>query len=296
MNKFLQYQVFIAVVEEGSLSAAARSLNVTPSAISKQLTALETSLGSQLIERTNKSTQPTKAGKTFYEQCKKILISITDAENTITAKDQAPTGTINVTLSKSLIRSDIFEGLSDFQKLYPQVKYNLVFSDQVLDLYEDEFDFAFRLGDLGDSSRIYSKFLVDTNLICCATPEYLQQNEEIKSINDLTMKSVILPEAKNLSTELRKFFKKSHLKVSYENWHNTNDIEAIYHAINNGFAAGFLLDISITKELNENKFLNILPNTKLPSKKLHLLYKRQTHTTTSIDLFKSFFINRFKHL
>lgn len=294
MNKFLQYQVFIAVVEEGSLSGAARALSVTPSAVSKQLTALEDSLNSQLVERTNKSSRPTPIGNEFYEKCKKVILSMNEAEKSITSKKQIISGSINITLSKSLIRSKVFYLLSEFQKLHPQIKFNLIFSDQVLDLYENNIDFAFRLGDLGDSSRLHGKYLMDTHLVCCATADYIIRNGKLNDIEDLKRNSLILPEAKNLSTELRRYFKKNNLELNYKNWHNTNDIEAIYQAIKNNFAAGFLLDISIEEELRNGLFYNLLPSSRLPSKKLHLMYKKRSHSSKSIDLFRKFFINRFK--
>ncbi len=294
LNKLLQYQVLVSIVEEGSLSAAGRALNVSPSAISKQLTALEDSLNSKLIERTNKLTRPTGIGSQFYERCKLILNSVEEAEKSIAPDDGVTSGSISITLSKSLIRSKVFDVISDFQKLYPLVKYNFIFSDQVQDLAQKNIDIAFRLGDLGDSSRIYAKYLMDTKLICCATPEYILKNGNTNSINELKSKSVILPEPKNLSTELRKFFQKNSLNLDYEKWHNSNDIEGVYQGINSGLAAGFLLDISIVDEIDNGKFIDILTNSTLPKKKLHLLHKKKGHSSKIINLFIDHVLKAFR--
>ena len=114
MSKLNQYQIFVTVVESGSIAQAALKLNYSAPAVSKQLSKLEQSLQVQLFHRSHKKLDITEAGKRFYPKCKNILLSISQAEDALLAEHDAVCGTIAITLSKALCRSIIFDLLASF--------------------------------------------------------------------------------------------------------------------------------------------------------------------------------------
>jgi len=143
MSKFTHYRVFVAIVETGSIIQASLKLNYSAPAVSKQLTKLEHSLQVQLFHRSHKKLEITEAGKRLYPKCKSILSSISQAEDELLAEHEAVSGTITITLSKALCSSRIFSVLSAFTVKYPQIQFDIRFSDHLEDLHNENIDFAF---------------------------------------------------------------------------------------------------------------------------------------------------------
>lgn len=291
MAKFSQYQVFVAIVETGSLSSAARLLNITPSAVSKQLAMLESSIDAQLFDRSNRNLKVTEAGEYFYRQCKEVLFSVQQAEEGLRSIQGEVSGKLSLTLSKSLARSWLFDLLSKFSDQYPAIRFDFNLTDEVKDLHEQNIDFAFRLGRIADSTRLVAKPLIQVTLIYCISPLYIAKKGKPESLESLSDHQVILPSPKNFSWELREFFKREKLQINPEKHHTTNDIEAVHQSVHSGLAIGMMLDISVQEEMEQGTFVNLFPNLNLPSKKLYLVYKKSEHFSQKQTLFKNFISN-----
>jgi len=288
MAKFSQYRVFIAVVETNGISSAARFLNHSPSAVSKQLTALEDSINVQLVDRSNRTVKITDSGKKFYRQCKEILAKVEDAENNLLSTKQTISGKLSFTMSKSLARSSIFDAISEFSKQNPAIRYNIELSDEIQDLYDSDNDFAFRLGTVNDSTRLVAIPLCEVRLIFCATPQYLQRYGVLKSFDDLANHHLMLLSPYNFSDVMRNFFKREKIGLNQEANHATNDIEVVYQSVRSGQCIGLMLDVSVKHELENNIFVDVFPSQVLPSKNLYLMYKKSTLLSQKHEAFKEF--------
>jgi len=286
MSKFSQYQAFIAVVEQGGITAAASILNLSVPAISKQIALLEENLQVQLFFRSHKKLEISVAGKDFYPKCKAILLSVAQAEEAVLSEQDNMSGPISITLSNALCRSPILDICADFSKLYPAIKFNLYFSDELEDLYGKDIDFAFRLGKLNDSSSMTATTLSECQLVACATADYLEQYGKPKSFSEPGQARFILMSPLNPTGELKAFLNKKRLNYTHSVAHRTNDIEGIYRLVSAHLGIGLMLDISIQKELNEGKFMAVLAEHKLPSKALHLLSKKSQWQTRRLKVFK----------
>ncbi len=287
MSKFTHYRVFVAIVETGSIIQASLRLNYSAPAVSKQLTNLEHSLQVQLFHRSHKKLEITEAGKLFYPKCKNILSSIYQAEDGLLAEHDAISGKISVTLSKALCRSNIFEVLADFTAKYPQIQFDIRFSDQLEDLHDENIDFAFRLGKLQDSNHIIAIPLIETQLVACATPSYIKQHGIPEKFSDLGSTKLILMSPLYRSEELKKFFNKEKIYPNSETIHTCDDIEGVYQAVCAGLGIGMLLDISTLKEIQNGTFVTILPKRNFPRKRLYLLYKKSQWKTQKKLAFKA---------
>ncbi|MGH1353084.1 MAG: LysR family transcriptional regulator [Methyloligellaceae bacterium] len=295
MAKFSQYSTFVAVVETGSLSGAAKLLNVSPSAVSKQLNALEASTKTQLFDRSHRNVRATEPGLRFYEQCKSILQAVTVAEDELLEEQEAITGRLSLTISKSLIRSPLFDLIAECSALYPEIRFDIHFSDHVEDLHEAGLDFAFRLGRLDDSSRLYAVPLMDVRLTICATQKYLDQYGQPESFSELSKHRLILMSPESLSVELKQFLKKQNMRSDSRHHHTTNDIEAVYQAVRSGMAIGMMLDVSIQDEMQSGEFIPLLADKKMPSKKLYLIHKKSGKFLQKQKVFKEFIRKSFKN-
>lgn len=156
----------------GSYTAAARSLSISPSAVSKSVQRLESQLGLSLFSRTTRSLTLTAEGRDLHERALRLLRDAEDFEQAAKTARAEPAGTLRVAASFPVALHLITPALPRFRRLYPRVNIDLRLSDHVVDLIEGGFDLAVRIGDLSDS-RLLSRRLSPHRLGCYASPQYL---------------------------------------------------------------------------------------------------------------------------
>jgi len=291
MSKLTQYQAFIAVFEKGSITKAAAILNLSVPAISKQLVQLEESLHVQLFHRSHKRLEIAEAGKQFYPKCKAILSSIHQAEEELLSEKDVMSGVISITLSKALCRSRVLDALTSFVGVYPLIKFDICFSDKLEDLYDTDTDFAFRLGRLNESNTLNAIALIETQLVACATPSYLQKYGTPKSFSELENAKFIMISEMNPAGELRAFLSREKFDYTDSVSHVTNDIEGVYQLTSASLGIGMMLDVSIQKELDEGHFVAVLAKSNLPRKRLYLLSKKGQWQTKKQQVFEKYIKN-----
>lgn len=176
--------VFAAVVEEGSFTAAAEKLQQSKSAISKQVTRLEQRLGAQLLARTTRRLNLTEVGQAFYERCRRIIAEAEEAELAVTNLQQVPRGRLRISAPLSFGLTHLVNALPDFMKAYPEVCVDIDFNDRRVDLVDEGFDMAVRIGKLEDSSMI-AKRIAETQGVVLASPTYWDQHGTPNHPNEL---------------------------------------------------------------------------------------------------------------
>jgi len=184
MDRLAALEAFARVAETGSFSAAARGLNLSKSLISRQVSALEAELGARLISRTTRSLTLTEAGRGYYEQVTRILAQMEEADLSVSQLQATPRGRlrVNAPMSFSLLR--LAPALPDFLALYPEIEVDMVMNDRRVDLMEEGFDLAIRIGRLADSSLVARKLGAMQRYIV-ASPAYLAERGTPKVPADL---------------------------------------------------------------------------------------------------------------
>ena len=170
MNKLLEMEIFVAVVDAGSISRASERLELAKSAISKRLTDLERRLGTQLLHRTTRKLSLSEAGTDFYARCKSILDEVGDAEAAITETGQALSGTIRLTAPLTFGVQHLGPALVQFMKAYPAVAAQVDFNDRRVDLIGEGFDLGIRISKLDDSS-LMARRIAPARMVVAASPE-----------------------------------------------------------------------------------------------------------------------------
>jgi DNA-binding transcriptional LysR family regulator len=165
-------QVFVRVVDQGSLSAAGRQLRLSPAVVSHRLQQLENHLGVRLLNRTTRQVQPTEQGAAYYEACQEVLAALAHAESVVADGGGTPRGNLRVTAPLGLGRRILAPLVPRFIACYPQLDVRLRLSDHLLDLLREAVDVAIRLAIPADSSLIARK-IADCPRLLCAAPEYL---------------------------------------------------------------------------------------------------------------------------
>ena len=194
MDKFDAMQMFVRVIEKGSFSAVAKERGVGQPAVSKQISALEDELGTELIHRTSRSIALTEAGRGFYESALHILDDFESATSQIGRGQTSPKGLIRVIVPPTFARLHMVSKLPAFFAAYPDMAVELAASESPTTIIEDGFDLAIHSGDLPDSTLIARRF-AQTMTILVATPQYLTRYGAPESPDDLNrFQSVVLIE------------------------------------------------------------------------------------------------------
>jgi DNA-binding transcriptional LysR family regulator len=171
VDRFDAMQIFVRVVEKGSFSAVAKERGIGQPAVSKQVSALEEELGTELVHRTSRSIAMTEAGRDFYDSALRILDDYENATSRIGRGQTSPKGLIRVTVPPTFARLHMVSKLAGFFAAYPDMSIEMG-AESANTILEDGFDLAIHSGDLPDSSLIARRF-AQTMIILVATPQYL---------------------------------------------------------------------------------------------------------------------------
>jgi len=169
-----ELQIFVSVIECGSISAAAEQVGQTPSAVSRTLSRLEAKLETTLINRTTRRMDLTEEGKYFFEQAKLILAQMDELEERLSSRQKNPAGRLRINAAVPFMLHGIVPYIAEFRRLYPQIQLELNSDDLIIDLLEQSTDIAIRIGALADST-LHARSLGCTPLHILASPDYLKQ-------------------------------------------------------------------------------------------------------------------------
>lgn len=184
MNDLSGIAVFAAVVEAGSFTKAGERLNLSKSAVSKQITRLEERLGAQLLNRTTRRLNLTEVGQAFYERCRRIVSEAEEAELAVTRLQVDPRGILRLSAPVSFGVEHLGRALPDFMARHPEVQIDMECADRMVDLLEEGFDMAVRIGRLADSSLIAKRIATGRRAVL-ASPAYWAEHGRPSHPKDL---------------------------------------------------------------------------------------------------------------
>ncbi len=171
LNKLNEMQAFVTVADTGSMSEAARQLGAAKSMVSQRMAQLEKRLGSTLLER-GRQARLTESGEVFYRYCQRILAEVDEAEEAVQAFGASVSGTLRLAAPMAFSVRYLAPVLADFAARYPQLRLDVEVDDRRVNLHEERYDAAIRIGELPDSSLV-AKTITANRHIICASPAYL---------------------------------------------------------------------------------------------------------------------------
>lgn len=184
MDRLKQIESFVSVAGRGSLTAAAHAEGVAPAVIGRRIDGLEERLGVKLLVRTTRKITLTHEGSAFLEDCQRLLADLANAEASVSAGGVKASGYLRVTAPAGFGRRHVAPLVPRFIAQHPDVNVSLNLSDRVVDIVNEGYDCAVRVGDLPDSSLI-SVRMADNRRLCVATPAYLKRAGTPKHPNEL---------------------------------------------------------------------------------------------------------------
>jgi DNA-binding transcriptional LysR family regulator len=184
MSKLKQIESFVAVAGKGSLTAAAAAEGIAPAVVGRRIDALEERLGVKLLLRTTRRITLTHEGSAFLEDCQRLLADLANAEASVSAGGVKASGYLRITAPAGFGRRHVAPLVPGFVAQHPDVNVSLNLSDRLVDIVNEGYDCAVRVGDLPESSLV-SVRLADNRRLCVATPAYLARAGTPQHPNDL---------------------------------------------------------------------------------------------------------------
>ncbi|PMH42620.1 LysR family transcriptional regulator [Vibrio sp. 10N.286.49.B3] len=255
---------FILVVNEGSFTAAAKKLEVTPSALSKLITRLEKALSAKLFERTTRKLIITPTGKKVYDQAVIMLNAAEQAIEVSKSDHLDPSGSITIAAPEAFLNSVLEPLVIPFLGAYPNIQLKLRVIDGEIDIFQHGIDIAFKLTDKPDENLVL-KEIGKTNLVLCASPDYLAQHGLPRHPTDLVMHDCLYL-AETTKDNVWDFFKEDLFhSVAVSGRYAVNHSQMRLKAVKDGLGIGIFHDFVIQDALNRNEVIPVLEDWTIKS-------------------------------
>ena len=271
MDRIDAMRAFVAVVTEGSFSNAANTLQLSPQLVSKYVSKLEEQLNTRLLNRTTRKVSLTEAGSHYFGHAQQILLSIDDMESKLGGLQQNPKGVLRISAPVSFALKHMAKLITDFQIHYPLVNVDLQLTDRKVDIVEEGFDVALRIGQLKSSSLIAKK-VAPIRVVLCAAPEYLKKYGTPTQPEDLERHRYLHYSYMNMDgkDDIYQLLKAKYLKQGSELRSNNGDV-LVDAAI---AGAGIVLQPTfiISEALSSSKLVVVLPELEPEALGLYAVY------------------------
>lgn len=292
MGQLEAMQIFVRVVEAGTITLAAEQLKLAKSAVSKRLAELESQLGTKLINRTTRTSSLTEAGHDYYRHAKQILEEVDELNHRVTSSTQTLKGRLKISIPLSFGLNHLIPLLDQFLQQHPQLELETNFSDHKVDLVEEGFDLAFRIGKLDDSS-LQARKIVTIRHVFCASPDYLNKYGTPKDLAELTehrylkygqQSTVSIPvQLANGSTQV----------LQLKPYTSANNGEFLQELALSGHGFCFLPTFLVWKQLQAKQLLSLFPEVSFPLMHGYAIYPANRYLPAKVRALIDFLVQSF---
>ncbi|CAM2156798.1 LysR family transcriptional regulator, regulator for bpeEF and oprC [Pararobbsia alpina] len=287
MDQLLAMRAFARVVEAGSFTRAADSLDLPNATMSKLVRELEAHLGVRLLQRTTRRVTVTPEGQDYYAKATRVLRDLEDMDSSFSSAKSHPRGHLRIDVGGSTARDVLIPLLPDFIARYPDIRIDLGVSDRSVDLIEDNVDCVIRGGPL-DNSSLIARHIGDAAMVTCATPEYLKlygvpaYPDELKNGHRL-IAYVSAQNGRALPFRFARSGEKSEIKVDHRIGINESNAHLAAAVAGMGIIQTFAY--SARAALDEGTLVEILRKWRPPPYPFHIVYPQNRHVTHRLRVF-----------
>ncbi|KEO57304.1 LysR family transcriptional regulator [Thalassospira permensis NBRC 106175] len=292
MDRAAEMEIFVHAVEEGSFSAAARTMRLSPSAVSKYISRLEDRLGARLLMRTTRQLSLTEEGRAFYERARTILNEIEEAEEVVTQLYAAPRGTLRINASVAFTKYQVVPLIPEFLARYPDVRIELTLDDKFTDLVNDGYDLAIRLSALEDSSLIARKYAVNRRMIV-ASPEYLEKNGIPRKPQELENHDCLHLSSRESFNDWHFDTPEGHVSFRAQGSFSANDGDALHEAVVAGLGMARLAEYLVHEDIRAGRLTPVLTEYVHDLAWISAVYPHKRHLSPKVRAFVDFLAEKF---
>jgi LysR family transcriptional regulator, regulator for bpeEF and oprC len=282
-DNLLAVRTLVHVVETRSLTEAARRLELTPSAVSKQISRLEESLGVRLLERTTRQVRPTDAGLELAQRTSPLFDGFAEATTAAREHRHDICGRVRISTSPALGRTRILPVLAALAKEHRALDFDIVLTGKKLDFFEDELDLVVREGPLEDSSLV-ARRLGASRVMLCASPAYVKRHGRPRAVEDLGKHELLLVPAADVLRHLPALRAQLRSGERVEPRFRINDLFALKDLAESGAGIAALPDYVAASCIHAGTLVHLLPRTKIADISIHALYPSRRHLPRRVSI------------
>ena len=288
-------RVFAKVVESGSFTGAATRLGISASMVSQHVKELEERLAARLLNRTTRKVSLTETGRAYYERCTRLLTDLEETERAVSDMHAAPRGELRVNATPSFGILQLAPAIADFTERFPAISVELVLSNRFVDLIEDGFDVAVRVGEVPDSSLI-ARRLAPCCMVICGAPSYFERHGTPQTPADLTTHNCLTATGTGLA-----YYRVWHLTAADgtalnispmgDLRSNSGGVLLVAALAGNGLVC--LPTYMVGDALRSGRLVTVLDDYIGPPWTLRALYPYNRHLSAKVRVFVDFLVARF---
>lgn len=287
MPELLQMKMFVSTSELGSLAAAARKFGISSAAVSKQLTNLEAELGLQLLIRSTRHIELTEVGKSYFNQCQRILEEAEEASALIAQIKAIPSGCLNVLSGRYFAVSYIVPHIKEFLQKYPQIEINLELAERIPDLSVEPIDVLIGMSISATGDAIQRR-IAETSYAICASPQYLKQFGKPKKPSDLKNHRYITHSMRKPDDEL--IFRNKVIKLSP--FIRVNDSQTMLKLALDNLGIVKLHHYVVKECIEKGKLIELFTSYKEPPIPIYVAYPQRRYLPSKTRCFIDFFVKK----
>lgn len=298
MDRLECNRMLIAVIEQGSFAKAAEQRLTSVAQASKLIARLENELGVQLLHRSTRSLRTTEIGQAYYFQVKQLMAEFDELEVSVKNQSRTPSGRIKISVPNSFGVNQLSHALVEFAQRYPEIELDVSFTDRLVNVIDEGFDLAIRIGLLKDSNLI-ARHLLDIQILLVAAPSYLQQVQSPEKPEDLLKHQCIIdrnfkePEFWRFSSTEQPQLEET---IQLEGRVNFANTEACHIAALAGLGVCRIPAFICSQSLKSKQLIPLMPNYYIKSSGLYAVYPPSRHLANKvrslIDFLKDYYQNR----
>ena len=283
---------FVATARAGTMSAAARQLDISVALVSKRIARLEAHLGTRLFHRTTRRLTLSDPGREYLERARRILAEIDDAESALAGMQSEPRGELRLSASVSFGRKHVVPFVAQFLQRYPKLRMHLELADNYVDVVESGLDLAIRIGTLADSS-LMARRLARNRRVICATPAYLEQYGVPQTPEELRQHNCLVLHYPGSSlTEWPFQYADGLRSMRIDGNLDTNNGEGLYQAVLEGIGLSMQSTWNVSEELRRGELREVLKDYTAPDVSIQAVYPPTRHVSPKVRVFIDALIER----
>lgn len=292
MANFSELEFFVLLNRLGTLSAAARALDITPPAATMRLASMEKRIGARLLNRSTRKISLTPEGEIYLQHATRLIDELRELDEIVSGNGQAPRGLLRVNAPLGFGRTVIAPLVSTFAAWYPDVEVQLEVTDRPVDLIEKGFDLAVRFGELPDN-RINARRIMSNRRFICASPAYLDKHGTPKKLKDLTKHRCIVHRQNDDAHGVWRFLIDGRTEiVKVHGALSSNDGDIVQGWALDGQGIVIRSEWDVIKHLESGRLRRLLPEFTLPSADLYAYYPSKKNLPARVRTFINFLLEQ----
>lgn len=283
--------VFVRTADEGSLSAAARTLEMSPALASAALKRLEGELGLRLFARTTRSLRLTEEGEQYLAHAREALRQLKEGHDRLVQRQETPGGVLKIAMPSDLGRNILLGWLDRFQALYPNVQYQLSVSDRQADMFRQPVDIALRYGKQEDSSLVAMPIAPDNRRALVASPDYLRKHGRLTSLDELARHNCLCYALDDMIHDRWTFYPPdgaAPVTMQVRGNRSADDADLVRRWAVAGQGIAYKSRMDLTDDIRSGRLHILLPEVAGDPTPLHLVCMHRVQVTPTVLLLRDF--------